>query len=118
MHASSGVDKAHSSIWSQREGISTTYVLVRCKSIAGFPFLILPVLFILHILFIYVGGLDVVCRTIVAGQATSLDHTSHGLLSVMHELTSRANRSEPSRGLTAFGETDWTKRMTNFAPYG
>lgn len=58
------------------------------------------------------------CKAIVAGQATSLDHTSHGLLSVMQELTSRASRSEPSRGLTATGENDWTKRMINFAPYG
>ena len=58
------------------------------------------------------------CRAIVAGQATSLDHTSHGLLSVMRELTSRASRSEPSRSSTAIGENDWTKRMTNFAPYG
>ena len=58
------------------------------------------------------------CKAIEAGQATSLDHTSHGLLSVMRELTSRASRSEPSRSLTVIGENDWTKRMINFAPYG
>lgn len=59
------------------------------------------------------------CKAIVAGQSTSLDHTSHGLLSVMRELTSRASTSEPSsRSLTAIGENDWTKRMVNFAPYG
>ena len=77
----------------------------------------LSLLFISHI-FVYLGGLDIVCNAIVAGQATSLDHTSHGLLSVMQELTSRASRSEPSRGLTAIGENDWTKRMINFAPHG
>ena len=59
------------------------------------------------------------CKAIVAGQSTSLDHTSHGLLSVMRELTRRASTSEPSsRSLTAIGENDWTKRMVNFAPYG
>lgn len=58
------------------------------------------------------------CKAIVMGQATSLDHTSHGLLSVMQELTSRAGKREPSRSLTATAENDWTKRMTNFAPYG
>jgi len=66
----------------------------------------------------YPGGVDIVCKAIIAGQTTSLDHSSHGLLSVMQELTSRVSRSEPSRGLTATGENDWTKRMTNFAPYG
>lgn len=54
----------------------------------------------------------------MTGQATSLDHTSPGLLSVMQELTSRTNRREPSRSLTAIAENDWTKRMVNFAPYG
>lgn len=58
------------------------------------------------------------CKAIVTGQATSLDHSSHGLLSVMQELTSKASRREPSRSLTAIGENDWTKRMINFAPYG
>ena len=73
----------------------------------------------LHLLFMYLlGGLDIVCKAIVTGQATSLDHASHGLLSVMQELTNRSSRKELSRSLTAITENDWTKRMTNFAPYG
>lgn len=91
---------------------------MRCKFITGFPSLISTLSFILQILFIYLGGLDIVCKAIVTGQATSLDHSSHGLLSVMQELTSKASRREPSRSLTAIGENDWTKRMINFAPYG
>lgn len=117
MHVSSGVDKVHSSIWSRGKVFPLCLDAMQVYCRLSLPYVVIVIHFT-YILFVYLGGLDIVCNAIVAGQATSLDHTSHGLLSVMQELTSRANRSELSRGLTAIGENDWTKRMINFAPYG
>ena len=58
------------------------------------------------------------CKSIVSGQATSLDITSGGLLSVMQELSQKSSRREAGKSLTATAETDWAKKITNFAPYG
>ena len=54
----------------------------------------------------------------MAGRTTSLDGSSHGLLSVMQELNNKPNRREPRGILTSVGDGDWVKRMFNFAPYG
>ena len=57
------------------------------------------------------------CQSIVSGQISSLDNTSSGLLSVMQELSRQSSRREAAKSTTA-AETDWTKKIVNFAPYG
>ena len=66
----------------------------------------------------YLGGLDIVSKSIVSGQTTSLDNTSSGLLSVMQELSRRSNRREPSKGVPTATEVDWAKKIINYGPYG
>ena len=66
----------------------------------------------------FLGGLNIVCKSIASGQTTSLDSTSAGLLSVMQELSRRATRRESGKTITASTETDWAKKMINFAPHG
>ena len=60
------------------------------------------------------------CESIVCGQTTALDCSPSGFLSVMEELSRKTNRRESRRVnlATTATDTDVSKRIGNFAPYG